>query len=442
MKFLATTFLVGLFVSWISVDLPQTAGTFASASPPPSLNSRCFMSPRFGYPVENHLYLIGTSTGRTVRTGPGDVVVHPRNGETMRNPGATIRGDEIAVERLARNRPAGVPARTSKIVVVRWGYGGGCELMRPYNPPLIPGLRTVYEGVLRPREFWANRNTPTVDVFPYTLSTLALGEAPEFFATLDSLPGDSAIRADPRAALEVLSRWSNARRIESISPGTSALPNSVLHAAQNQLAREIRPEISGTYRLSITRAFPADTIHTYLRIANTPSALGPRAIASAIPVSTMNRFHGTTLRIAAVTAPAQQQLFGESGAARDRTVEGVVTTTTEPQMGDNGSHIWTVKLTLYANIGTAVPVDPKDPFIALRLIDSDSLNQLRFRRVQVNTHFIGADSVLFEVRADGSATVRPARATVVELSRSEQYQGSLSGERVSLKGFAGPQRSW
>ena len=399
----------------------------------PDAVSRCSLNPRPFWPVGDSILFVGTSTGNAQTVGRGRFTIYSRADETRENIGSSITADEIAVERLPRSRSAQLPGDTKRILVVSWGYGPACGLTRPYSAPLKAGSRQLFYGVLRPRELWLG-SVPVIDALPYSQPAVALADFESFFARVDSLPGDSAIRANPRRALQLIREWSAIRQLDSVSRFDD-FAAMVFRSAQDALAREIRPEISGTYRISLMANASSDTIRTLVRLSATPTGLWWEPYVVAASVDRLETLASSRVQLRAAAASSESQLPRELPIAGDPYSEGVVAVALSAESRVSGAREWRASFDLFLPGVVALP-SPAGSWI-----DADLVRNPRFLvfplRLEPGVGRVQADSATFQLRSDGTMLINSTSAIVTD-PRSWPYDSTrylMWGERVSAQRY-------
>jgi hypothetical protein len=356
-----------------------------------------------------------------------------------------VRGDLVHVEQMPRNRPVVIPQNTREVLVVRWELGGACEMI-PAFEPLSRGQRAVYHGVLRPRELWRGA-TPTIDMFASYKVPVSVDNASQHFAMIDSLPGDSLIRANPREALARTQLWRAARTRDSSTYDSESLYRELRRASRDALAAQQRTEISGTYRLTLASE-TRDTSHVFLRIAAQPMRAGYLDSIHAWHVqglqdlATSNDELAAPLLVLSVTSgDSILSLFGEPGVPRFRNTEGRVTVTSRAREAANGAKTWRASLDvlLFDRLELEQHRRTRNTFASLSpvLYPADAGTPPQMLMLPRNATRLRIDRLEVVAAPDGSVSIMPTsgfRGRVDSaIDRSEVR--IIAGERISTRSF-------
>ena len=240
------------------------------------------------------VWFLGSALPDTIYAGPGTVQIKGAGSGHAGPAGAgAYRGQLAAVERLepqaAERLGEALRAAGNRVALVAWDYDAACALLpRVARADWVrPGTRGLYEGVLRPREYWA-AGIPTLDVFapefvPYPWvggigarpgrdSSSRWATAEQLFEYLSALP---ASFDGPGEYSERSSRWMQQWAKEhpalaALEPiaGTIALSRGT-DLRERASFHRIKSEIAGTWRLELTLA-GGDTLVFFARTSETP----------------------------------------------------------------------------------------------------------------------------------------------------------------------------
>jgi len=238
------------------------------------------------------VWFLGRALPDTLYAGPGPVRT---SGEGPGHAGpfgtGAFRGQLVSVERLdpqaERQLGSALRAAGNRVVLVAWDYDAACRRMaRVARADWIrPGTGGLYEGVLRPREFWAG-DLPTLDVFtpelvPYPSgpglairrfrdSTIQSASAEQMFEYLSAMP--SGLRLNDIDGWDAwLQRWARDHaELAGLSPIREVVGLSHGEALRRAASyHRIRSPIAGTWRLVMTIP-PGDSVVFFARTAETP----------------------------------------------------------------------------------------------------------------------------------------------------------------------------
>ncbi len=181
------------------------------------------------------IYLLGTARADTIQVPFADPprYLGPVDASATEPPADfPLVGWIVQVEQLAGAAADAIPAGTSEVILVPWGYGADCrpQLWQADKPWLQPQQRGVFSAYVRPLSHWV-QGRPVLDVFlawhqPYPGGEFLVYEArrsrspdpqwltiAEYWSLIQALPSEEQARTAPEEAKASLRHWEQAHPI-------------------------------------------------------------------------------------------------------------------------------------------------------------------------------------------------------------------------------------